>query len=185
MTNQVDAAEAARVMQQAELLHPATEVEAALDAMAEHITADLGERDPLLLCVMSGAVAATGQLMTRLNFPLKLDYLHATRYNDTTQGSELDWVVRPRHSLQGRVVLVIDDILDAGITLHGIVEDCRRQGAAEVYCAVLVSKRRPRAADIHADFIGLEVEDRYLFGYGMDYHGYWRNARGIYAVKDL
>lgn len=185
MTNTVDAAEAARVFQQADLLHPAAEVEAALDAMATQIDARLGQRDPLLLCVMSGAVVATGHLMTRLNFPLGIDYLHATRYNNSTQGSELDWVVRPRHSLAGRVVLVIDDILDAGITLHGIVEECRQQGAAEVCTAVLVSKRRQREVDIEADFVGLEVEDRYLFGYGMDFHGYWRNARGIYAVKDL
>ena len=185
MKKVVDAAGADKVMQQADLLHPATEVEVALDGMADAITSRLSQRDPLVLCVMSGAVVAMGHLMTRLRFPLSIDYLHATRYNDTTRGSELDWVARPRHSLQGRVVLVVDDILDAGITLHGIVEDCRRQGAAEVYSAVLVSKRRSRDANIHADFIGLEVEDRYLFGYGMDYHGYWRNARGIYAVKGL
>lgn len=185
MTNNVDATEADKVMQQADLLHPAAEVETALDGMARQIDAQLGQRDPLLLCVMSGAVVATGHLMTRLNFPLSIDYLHATRYNNSTQGSEVDWVVRPRHSLAGRVVLVIDDILDAGITLHGIVEECRQQGAAAVYTAVLVSKRREREVDINADFVGLEVEDRYLFGYGMDYHGYWRNARGIYAVKDL
>ena len=185
MTTRVDAAEAEKVMQQADLLHPASEVEAALDTMALRIAEAIGDRDPLLLCVMSGAVVAAGHLLTRLNFPLKLDYLHATRYNDTTEGNQLDWLVRPRHSLQGRVVLVVDDILDAGITLHGIVEACRQQGAAEVYSAVLVSKRRERDADIDADFVGLEVEDRYLFGYGMDYFGYWRNARGIYAVKGL
>ena len=185
MTTRVDAAEAEKVMQQADLLHPASEVESALDAMALRITETIGDRDPLLLCVMSGAVVAAGHLLTRLNFPLKLDYLHATRYNDTTEGDELDWLVCPRQSLQGRVVLVVDDILDAGITLHGIVEACRQQGAAEVYSAVLVSKRRERDADIDADFVGLEVEDRYLFGYGMDYYGYWRNASGIYAVKGL
>ena len=185
MRTEVDAAEARRVMAEADLLHDAAEVEAAMDRMATQITATLGERDPLLLCVMSGAVVAVGQLLTRLDFPLGLDYLHATRYNDTTSGSELEWIARPRYPLQGRSVLVIDDILDAGITLHHILEDCRRQGAAEVYSAVLISKIRPREVDIRADFVGLEVEDRYLFGFGMDYHGYWRNARGIYAVKGL
>ena len=185
MTTEVDAAEARRVMAEADLLHDAAEVESAMDVMAAEITTTLGDRDPLVLCVMSGAVVAAGQLLTRLDFPLGLDYLHATRYNDTTEGSELEWIVRPRCSLQGRTVLVVDDILDAGITLHHILEDCRRQGAAAVYSAVLVSKKRDREVDINADFIGIEVEDRYLFGFGMDYHGYWRNARGIYAVKGL
>ena len=183
MTTEVDAAQAALVMVEADRLHDADEVGAAMDAMAKAITTTLGGRDPLLLCVMSGAVVTAGQLLTRLNFPLKLDYIHATRYNDTTQGGALDWIARPRQSLQGRVVLVVDDILDAGITLAEIIKDCRRQGAAAVYSAVLVSKRRSREADIEVDFIGLDVEDRYLFGFGMDYHGYWRNADGIYAVK--
>jgi len=185
MTTKVDANRARQVMAEADLLHSAAQVETAMDAMATGITATLADRDPLLLCVMSGAVVAAGHLMTRLDFPLKLDYLHATRYNDTTCGSELQWLSRSRQSLQGRVVLVIDDILDAGITLHQILDDCRHEGAAEVYSAVLVSKKRQREVDISADFVALEVEDRYLFGYGMDYHGYWRNARGIYAVKGL
>jgi len=185
MSTEVDAAQAREVLEQADLLHSADEVEAGMDRMAADITARIGDRDPLLLCVMSGAVVVTGHLMTRLNFPLKIDYLHATRYNDSTEGSELEWIVRPRHSLRDRVVLVVDDILDAGITLHHILEDCRRQGAAEVYSAVLISKRRQREVAVEADFVGLDVEDRYLFGYGMDYNGYWRNARGIYAVKGL
>ena len=181
----VDAAQARRVMAEADLLHTADEVERGLDRMAAAITHTLFERDPLVLCVMSGAVVATGQLLTRLDFPLGIDYIHATRYNDSTHGGALDWLHRPAQSLQGRAVLLVDDILDAGITLAALVADCQAQGAASVHSAVLISKRRERELPVSADFVGLEVEDRYLFGYGMDYHGYWRNARGIYAVKGL
>lgn len=183
MSSEVDAAHAARVMAEADLIHDAAAVESALDRMAAQITERLADKDPLVLCVMSGSVVVTGHLMTRLAFPLKLDYLHATRYNDTTRGGEMVWRVRPRQSLKGRVVLVVDDILDAGITLADIVADCRRHGAAEVYSAALISKRREREVEVEVDFVGLEVEDRYLFGYGMDFYGYWRNAAGIYAVK--
>jgi hypoxanthine phosphoribosyltransferase len=79
---------------------------------------------------------------------------------------------------------VIDDILDEGLTLAAIVARCREEGARRVWTAVLVEKQRARAVDFTADFVGLTVPDRYVFGYGMDYKGYLRNARGIYAVAD-
>lgn len=93
----------------------------------------------------------------------------------------------PMIEFRDRPVLIIDDILDEGHTLAAIIDYCREQGAASVQCAVLVDKQHERKArpDLKADYVGLEVEDRYIFGYGMDYQGYWRNAPGIYAVKGL
>ena len=82
-------------------------------------------------------------------------------------------------------MLVVDDILDEGITLAALLNYCRDAGATEVLSAVLVRKDRPRSVDLIPDFVGLEIPNRYIFGYGMDYHGYWRNAAGIYAVKGL
>lgn len=159
------------------------EIEAALDRMAAGIEQAIGDANPLLLCVMTGGLVPASELFTRLDFPLQLDYLHATRYQGTRGGSELKWITRPSQSLQGRTVLVVDDILDEGLTLAAILAYCREQGAAAVYSAVLVEKLHQRkAGDLSADFVGVQVEDRYVFGYGMDYHGYWRNLRGIYAV---
>ena len=81
-------------------------------------------------------------------------------------------------------VLVVDDILDEGLTLAAILAYCHEQGASAVYSAVLVEKlHKRRASGLAADFVGVQVEDRYVFGYGMDYHGYWRNVKGIYAVS--
>jgi hypoxanthine phosphoribosyltransferase len=79
-------------------------------------------------------------------------------------------------------VLIVDDILDEGITLDQVVRACEEDGAAGVHTAVLVAKRRPHRRE--ADFVGVEVPDRYLFGYGMDYRGYFRNASGIFGVAD-
>jgi hypoxanthine phosphoribosyltransferase len=177
--------QALRVRAEADLLYPGPAVEAALDRMAGRIAEGLGGSDPLVLCVLSGAVVAVGKLLPRLDFPLTLDCLHATRYRDTTHGGELDWRVRPRVPLAGRTVLVVDDILDEGLTLAAILGYCRAQGAREVRTAVLVDKRRERQVEVTPDFVGLTVPNRYVFGYGMDYHGYWRNAPGIYAVKGL
>ncbi len=167
----------------AEQLYSQHEVEAALDRLATDIGQAIGEHNPLLLCVMTGGLVCAGELFTRLDFPVQLDYLHATRYQGTRGGSELKWVTRPSQPLQGRTVLVVDDILDEGLTLAAIVDYCRAQGARAVYSAVLVEKLHDRkAGSMVADFVGLQIADRYVFGYGMDYHGYWRNVRGIYAV---
>jgi len=171
------------VQENADQLFSQADVEQALDRLAGEITHTLGNRDPLLLCVMTGGLVPASELFTRLDFPVQLDYLHATRYQGTVGGSELKWITAPSQPLAGRTVLVVDDILDEGLTLAAILDYCREQGAKAVYSAVLVEKlHERRAGGLQADFTGLQVEDRYVFGYGMDYHGYLRNVKGIYAV---
>jgi hypoxanthine phosphoribosyltransferase len=171
--------------QNAELIHDEATVEAALDRMAEEITARIKDTNPLVLGVMLGGLIPTGKLLTRLDFPLQLDYLHATRYRGETRGGELHWIAHTRVPMRDRVVLVIDDILDEGATLAAILQHCRDEGAREVIGAVLVNKLHDRKApDAHADIIGLEVDDRYVFGYGMDYKGFLRNAPGIFAARE-
>ncbi|GMQ83922.1 MAG: hypoxanthine-guanine phosphoribosyltransferase [Gammaproteobacteria bacterium] len=173
------------VLENADLLFSQREVEQALDRLAGDIEQTLGDRDPLLLCVMTGGLVPAGELFTRLDFPVQLDYLHATRYQGTVGGDKLKWITAPSQPLNGRTVLVVDDILDEGLTLAAILDYCREQGASAVYSAVLVEKIHDRKTDgLQADFVGLQVEDRYVFGYGMDYHGYLRNVKGIYAVAD-
>ncbi|WP_233350295.1 hypoxanthine-guanine phosphoribosyltransferase [Kushneria phosphatilytica] len=162
-------------------------VEAALDRMAEQMTRDLADCLPVFYCVMNGGLITTGHLLTRLGFPLEVDYLHATRYRGETQGSKLHWRVSPEIDMRDRHVVIVDDILDEGTTLAAIIEHCQRNGAASIASAVLVDKRHDRKAipGWRADYCGLEVEDRYVFGFGMDYKGYWRNAPGIFAPRGL
>ncbi len=181
----IDSSHVRQVLASASCLFTRLEVEQALDRLAAEIAASLADRDILLLCVMTGGLVPASELFLRLDFPVQLDYLHATRYHGTTGGSELRWVTHPLQSLRDRVVLVVDDILDEGLTLAAIMDYCRAEGASAVYSVVLVEKLHDRkASDLQADFVGLKVEDRYVFGYGMDYHGYLRNARGIYAITD-
>jgi hypoxanthine phosphoribosyltransferase len=171
------------VFEQADILHTEAEVEAALDRMAADITVSLEGKNPLLLCTMIGGIVTAGKLLTRLRFPLTIDYIHATRYRGETSGAELHWLARPSESVAGRKVLIIDDIFDEGLTLQALIEDCKQAGAAGVYTAVLVEKQCDKRCDIEVDFLGLTVENKYVFGYGMDYKGYLRNAAGIYAVR--
>jgi hypoxanthine phosphoribosyltransferase len=165
----------------ADLIYNEAQVEAALDNMANAINTALAETNPLLLCVLNGGIIASGKLTTRLTMPLTLDSINATRYQNQTSGGTIHWALKPTTPLLGRTVLIIDDVLDEGITLAAIKDYCLEQGAKEVYTAVLVDKLLDHDKPIHADFVGLEVENRYLFGYGMDYKGYLRNAAGIYA----
>jgi hypoxanthine phosphoribosyltransferase len=179
--------EANRVFAEADLLADEAEVVVAIERLAAEMTARLAGSRPVMLCVMNGALIFAGQLLTRLVFPLEVEYVHATRYGSDTEGGSLDWIVRPARDLEGRTVVLLDDILDEGVTLAAIAEYCLGAGAAEVLTAVLVDKRHNRKVkpDCRADFTGIETEDRFLFGYGLDYQGYWRNAPGIYAVKGL
>ncbi len=175
------------LMDEADCLIPQARVEQALDRMAEAITRDLGDKLPVFYCVMNGGLITTGHLLTRLGFPLEVDYLHATRYRSRLSGGELFWRVSPEIPMAGRHVVIVDDILDEGATLAAILDYCRQARAASVTTAVLVDKQHERKAvpDLSADYCGLAVADRYVFGFGMDYKGYWRNAPGIFAPKGL
>ena len=173
-----------KALQNAELLHSAVDVERAITTMAEDISKDLHQSNPLVLPVMIGGLILAGKLIPQLNFPLQLDYIHATRYRSGTSGSELNWIKKPEKSLHDKTVLLIDDILDEGITLAAIVDYCYKAGAQKVLTSVLVEKILNKDKPIKkADYTGLTIPDRYVFGYGMDYQEYHRNSAGIYALK--
>ncbi|MBX3709446.1 MAG: hypoxanthine-guanine phosphoribosyltransferase [Gammaproteobacteria bacterium] len=175
------------ILEKAECLYSTTEINEALDQMAKEISQKLKNTNPLILCVMTGALIPTGHLVTRLHFPLEIDYLHVTRYRGTTRGGDLHWLVEPRQSLKDRTILIVDDIMDGGLTLSAIIDYCRQAKAKDIYTAVMVSKKRVREPGVNfePDFVGVRTEDKYLFGFGLDYEEHLRNVPGIYAVNDL
>lgn len=173
----------AQLLAQSELIHSAQQVQTAIRRMAQEIAHELAEHNPIVMCVMGGGVVFAGHLLTELNFPLEFDYVHASRYQNTTVGNTLHWQAMPKLDLNNRTVLLIDDILDEGITLKEIQQKCLGLGAAKVYCAVLVEKDLPHTKPIQADFVGLTVPNRYVFGCGMDAYGWWRNLPDIRALK--
>ena len=176
-----------KVIKDAELLYTDTEINKTIDDISKAITRELKTSNPIIMPIMIGGLILAGQLIPKLNFPLQIDYIHATRYNGNTRGGKLNWFKKPNKSLVNKTILLIDDILDEGTTLCAIGDYCLAHGASKVLTAVLVDKAHDRKSKpgLKADFTGLYVEDRFLFGYGMDYKGYWRNAPGIYAVKGL
>lgn len=167
----------------AELIYSREQVRRAIDAMSCRIDEVMGGHDPVLIAVMTGGMIPAVWLSSRLPFPHQLDYVHATRYEGATRGGELRWRAKPCTDLTGRSVLIVDDILDEGVTLRAVTEFCREAGAREVRVAVLVQKQHDRnLVGIRPDFKGLDVPDRYVFGCGMDYQEYFRNLTAIYAL---
>lgn len=176
--------DARTILREAELIRSVEEVQAAVYKVAHEINALLADQHPLVLSVMGGAVVFTGQLLPMLDFPLDFDYLHVTRYGNEKKGGELHWKVAPRENVRGKVVLVVDDILDEGETLHAIRQRVMELGASKFYSAVFADKENGKEKPIRADFVGMELPNRFVFGYGMDIHGAWRNLPAIYAVKE-
>lgn len=176
-----------QVMSEADCLFSESDLHQAIERMAQAMTERLENKTPVFLSVMNGGLIFAGQLFPKLRFLLEADYIHATRYQGKTSGGELHWKAEPVTSLAGRTVVILDDILDQGSTLVALRDYCLAKGASEVQIAVLVEKLHDRKFDpnLRADYVGVQAQDRYLFGYGMDYKGYWRNAPGIFAVKGM
>jgi hypoxanthine phosphoribosyltransferase len=167
-----------------ELVASAEQVQAAVRRLASEIEQRLANAYPMALAVMGGAVVFAGQLLPQLRFPLDFDYIHASRYGAATRGAGVDWKVSPPGLVRGRTVLVVDDILDHGETMSVIRERLFELGAAEFCCAVLVEKTLGIKKPIAADFVGLRIPDRFVFGCGMDAKGFWRNLPEIRAMKE-
>jgi hypoxanthine phosphoribosyltransferase len=173
-----------KVLASADVVHNEQQVTAALDRMAGVIRRDYENKNPLMACVMRGGLFTAAELYRRLQFPMQQDYLHVSRYRDSTSGGSFEWKARPAASLEGRHVLVIDDILYEGITLREILRYFAEQDVGSIEVAVLTRKLHNRCADgVSAKYMGLDVPDRYVFGCGMDYQGYFRNLNAIYALK--
>lgn len=160
------------------------DVEEMLNRLAKEISAECSDLNPVVLCVMMGAVVAVGRLLPKLSFPLEVDYIHATRYQGAMVGAELEWKQFPSTSLKGRTVIIVDDVLDEGITMEKLTAYCQEQGAKQCFTAVLVEKEINKIKPLTADFVGYQAGNEYLFGLGMDYKGYLRNAEGLYACPD-
>jgi hypoxanthine phosphoribosyltransferase len=170
-----------------ELVSPDT-VQAAVSKVADVLNARFDNDDtgsfPLVLGVMGGAVVFTGSLLPQLRFPLEFDYIHVTRYGDQDRGGEVVWKVIPRQDVTGRTIIVVDDILDEGETLAHVKQRLLGMGAAEVILAVFADKDLGRAKPVQADIVGLTIPNKFVVGFGMDAHGYWRNLPGLWVIKD-
>jgi hypoxanthine phosphoribosyltransferase len=173
------------VLGTAQLVHGREALDGAIVRMGKQLDESLGGEPAIFLSVMHGGLIFAGQLALAIKTDLLFDYIHATRYRGELTGGELHWIRKPDVALAGRTVILADDILDEGYTLRAIRNYCLEHGARRVLIAVMCRKVHDRTAPgIHADFCGVEVPDKYVFGFGMDFHGQGRNLPGIYALEE-
>lgn len=172
------------IYERATCIYSRAEVDAAIDHMAQEMSKRLDKSNPVFLCVLLGGIVPLGNLLPRLDFNLEVNYVHVSSYGVANKIGELNWKAEPTIDLAGRTVVIVDDILDTGTTLRAVTDYCLEKHAKEVYTAVLLDKNKARRVGgvEHADFHALSIEDRFVFGYGLDYSEYLRNAPGIYAV---
>lgn len=176
-------AEARELLARSEQLLTPEAVEQAVARVAGEISAALGEEQPMLLAVMRGAVVFAGHLLPLLRFPLEFDYVDVSRYGKATRGGELEWRVDVPAGVRDRTVLIVDDILDEGHTLAAIRRRLLDARARRVLIAVFADKNLGKAKPVTADFIGVSLPNRYVFGFGLDVHGLWRNLPAVHALR--
>jgi len=179
----IELAHIKQVRRDAQLIHDQATVDRAYDQLAADIQSRLADRVPVVVCVLIGGIVPTANLLDRFKMECELSYVHATRYKRSTKGSDLHWIAPVFGSLVDRDVLIVDDILDEGDTLAALETEFLASGARSVLKAVLTKKLRSQPSSTEADFVGLEVPDRYVFGSGMDYKGYLRDMHGIWALN--
>ena len=180
----VEVTKVQKVLKKADHLYGLSEIQTAIIRLAEQVTKQYKDKNPLLLCVMNGSLVTMGHLLPELNFPLEIDYIHASRYGEKINGGDINWIHKPKSSLVGREVILVEDIVDHGHTLAFLRKYCEDNHCKSLGCVTLVNKLGIEKHCSTPEFIGLSVPNRYVFGFGMDYKGYWRNLPGIYAISE-
>lgn len=169
---------------EADLICSSEQVAAAIDLMAAEITRDLQDKNPIVMPILIGGAFTAVRLTEKFNFAYEMDSVRLARYGLNISGGKLHWYARPCLELDGRHILLVDDILDRGITLHAVEHELRRMNAASVSAAVLVRKQVDESVKRPAvDYVGLDAPDRFLFGCGMDVEGLWRGLPALYALR--
>ncbi len=173
------------VKENSDLIFSASQIKTAVEKMGLELETKIKNKNAILICVMNGGIIITSDLLRCMDCDVRLDYLQVARYLEKTVGGSLHWLKEPQLSLEGQTVVLVDDIYDEGYTMDELVSYCKKHGAKEVITAVLLLKRKSTPqVDIKPDIYGLEVTDRYVYGYGMDYKGYLRNVPAVYAISE-
>ncbi len=156
-----------------------------IEKLAATINKDFMGQDVVVLCVMTGGMVFCSHLLTHLSFPVRFDYVHISRYGDKDHGGQLRWIKEPNLNLDGQNILIVDDMIDEGVSLTEVVNFCLNKNPRSVKTAVLLNKEKPRKHNdiVEPDYHGFAIEDKFVYGFGIDYKHYYRNAENIYLVE--
>ena len=170
------------LIRKSSVIYSEIEIKTVIKNIADQVNQTIQTDDLYVLCVMNGALIFAGQLLPRLEKNIQYSYIHATRYAASLTGGPIHWLVKPPIDIKGKTVLILDDILDEGITLREIAATCLAMKAKAIYTAVLFDKEIAKEKSYSPNFIGLKVPNRFVFGYGLDCKGLGRNLPHLYAL---
>jgi hypoxanthine phosphoribosyltransferase len=174
-----------KILENSRVLFNRDEVKAAVKKMADEINEFYGDEPVIMVSVLTGAIIPAAWLATQLKMSIQMDFVHATRYRGGLYGAELEYRVPPRLDLEGKNVLIVDDIFDEGHTLAAIKGSVEKRKAGSVKMASLVRKIHDRGLERnYCDFVGLDVPDVYVFGCGMDVYEEWRHLDEIWMLEE-
>ncbi|MGK5511107.1 hypoxanthine phosphoribosyltransferase [Brevibacillus formosus] len=152
--------------------------------LGETLAAEYKDKNPLVICVLKGAVIFMADLIRHMNIPCEMDFMAVSSYGSGTESSGMVKILKDLDtSVQDRHVLVVEDIMDSGLTLSRLVELLRHREAASVKVVTLLNKPERRKVDISPDYKGYDVPDEFVVGYGLDYAEHYRNLPYIGVLK--
>ena len=161
---------------------PAGEIAARVSELGDVLSRDYEDRNPLLVAVLVGSLPFLADLVRAMSIPLEVDFLGLSRFGE---GGRIRIALDTAESVAGRHVVIVEDIIDTGLTLTVLRRILEDKGAASVSTVTLVDKIRRRLVDVPLEYRGFEVGDEYLVGYGLDWKGRYRNLDSLWAVLDL
>ena len=160
------------------------EVNKRINEVAEQINKDYAGRDIHLICILKGGVFFTCELAKRITVPVSLDFMSVSSYGSETKSSGIVKIIKDLDEpLEGKEVLIVEDIIDSGRTLSYLLEMLRDRGPASLRLCTLLDKPERRVTDVHVDYTGFQIPDEFVVGYGLDYDQRYRNLPYIGVVK--
>ncbi|MCI5777791.1 MAG: hypoxanthine phosphoribosyltransferase [Bacteroidales bacterium] len=165
-----------------ETSYPESQIKDAVSKVAQAINNDLKGSDPLFLCVLNGAFMFAADLMKLVNIPSKISFVKFASYEGTQSTGVVKQLIGLNEDLTGRTVVIIEDIVDTGITIEGLVKQCKDKGAADVRVATMLFKPQNCKINFKPDYVAIEIPNDFIVGYGLDYDGYGRNIPEILTL---
>lgn len=153
-----------------------------IEAVADKMNKELADKNPLMVCVLNGAFMFAADLMKNLSFPCQISFVKVASYSGTTSTGTIKHLIGLNEEIAGRTVVLIEDIVDTGITIKGLKEQVLGMGAKEVKIATLLFKPESCIKEIKPEYVGMSIPNDFIIGYGLDYDGYGRNLRDIYSI---
>ncbi len=163
---------------------PFEKIDGAIAKIAEQLNTNVADKDPLLICILNGSFMFAADVMKKLNFPCQISFVKMSSYEGTGSTGSVKELIGLTEKIEGRTVVILEDIIDTGYTIEKVKKQMLGYGVADLKIASLLLKPDALKVDVNVDYVGLEIPNDFIVGYGLDYDGYGRNLADIYTVVE-